>query len=45
VVVALVMTLGNAFAALYVLVALLRSRGDWTRFWLGDRSVMPRRGT
>jgi hypothetical protein len=42
-VVVLVMTLGNAFAALYVLVALLRSRGDWTRFWLGDRSFLPRR--
>jgi hypothetical protein len=37
--VALVMTLGNAFAAAYVLVALLRSRGDWSRFWLGHRSA------
>jgi hypothetical protein len=37
--VALVMTLGNAFAALYVLVALLRSRGSWPRFWLGHRLV------
>ncbi len=37
--VALVMTLGNAFAALYVLVALLRSRGSWPRFWLGHRFV------
>jgi hypothetical protein len=37
--VVLVMTLGNAFAALYVLVALLRSRGDSGRFWLGHRFV------
>jgi hypothetical protein len=37
--VTLVMTLGNAFAAVYVLVALLRSRGDWSRFWLGHRSA------
>ncbi len=37
--VALVMTLGNAFAAVYVLVALLRSRGNWSRFWLGHRFV------
>ena len=35
--VALVMALGNAFAAVYVLVALLRSRGNWSRFWLGHR--------
>lgn len=35
--VALVMTLGNAFSALYVLVALARSHGSWPRFWLGDR--------
>jgi hypothetical protein len=36
--VALVMTLGNAFTCVYVLAALLRSRGDWARFWLGYRS-------
>jgi hypothetical protein len=36
---ALVMTLGNAFAAVYVLIALLRSRGNWSRFWLGHRSA------
>ncbi len=36
--IALVMTLGNAFAALYVFVALLKSRGSWSRFWLGHRS-------
>jgi hypothetical protein len=35
--VALEMTLGNAFGAAYVLVALLRSKGDWRRFWLGHR--------
>ncbi|MBM4362064.1 MAG: DUF1475 family protein [Deltaproteobacteria bacterium] len=33
--VVLVLTLGNAFAAGYVLVALLRSKGSWPRFWLG----------
>ena len=37
--VALAMTLGKAFAAVYVLVALLRSRGNWSRFWLGHRSA------
>lgn len=36
--VVLVLTLGNAFTSVYVLVALLRSRGSWTRFWLGHRS-------
>ncbi len=36
--VALVMTLGNAFAAVYVAGALVRSRGCWSRFWLGHRS-------
>lgn len=41
--VVLVMSLGNAFAAVYVLVALLRSRGNWSRFWLGHRSA-ERRG-
>lgn len=35
--VALVMTLGNAFTCVYVLAALLRSRRDWARFWLGYR--------
>jgi hypothetical protein len=43
--VVLVMTLGNAFSALYVFVALLRSRGSWARFWLGHRFVdAPRLG-
>lgn len=32
------LVLGNAFAALYALVALARSRGDWSRFWLGARA-------
>ena len=32
--VALVMTLGNAFAAVYVLVALLTCGGSWSSFWL-----------
>lgn len=36
--VALVMTLGNAFTCVYVLTALVRSRGNWARFWLGHRS-------
>ena len=37
--VVLMMTMGNAFAAIYVLFALLRCRGNWQRFWLGDRFV------
>jgi hypothetical protein len=40
VVVGLVLTLGNAFAALYVLLALVKSRGSWPRFWLGHRFTM-----
>ena len=36
----LVLTLGNAFTAVYVLVALLRSRGSWARFWLGHRAEL-----
>jgi hypothetical protein len=38
--VVLVLTLGNAFTAVYVLVALLRSRGSWARFWLGHRAEL-----
>ena len=38
--VVLVLMLGNAFTAVYVLVALLRSRGSWARFWLGHRSEL-----
>ena len=33
----LVMILGNFTASLYVLIALLASRGDWGRFWMGNR--------
>lgn len=33
----LVMVLGNLTASLYVLIALLTSRGDWGRFWMGNR--------
>ena len=33
----LVMILGNFTASLYVLIALIASRGDWKRFWLGNR--------
>jgi hypothetical protein len=32
-----VMILGNLTASLYVLIALLSSRGDWGRFWMGNR--------
>ena len=35
--VALVMVLGNLTASVYVLIALLSSRGDWGRFWMGNR--------
>ena len=33
----LVMILGNFTTSLYVLIALLSSRGDWGRFWMGNR--------
>jgi hypothetical protein len=33
----LVLILGNAFTTAYVFVALLKSRGSWSRFWLGHR--------
>ncbi|MBN1314853.1 MAG: DUF1475 family protein [Anaerolineales bacterium] len=33
----MVMILGNFTASLYALIALLTSRGDWKRFWLGNR--------
>jgi heme/copper-type cytochrome/quinol oxidase subunit 3 len=36
--VVLTLTLGNAFTCAYVAIALYRSRGDWTRFWMGERS-------
>jgi hypothetical protein len=35
--VVLVMVLGNFTASLYVLIALIVSRGNWKRFWLGNR--------
>lgn len=37
--VVLMMGLGNWTAALYVLVALYGSGGDWQRFWLGRRAA------
>jgi hypothetical protein len=33
----LVMVLGNFIASAYALLALLNSRGDWKKFWLGAR--------
>ncbi len=33
----LMMVLGNFTASLYALIALITSRGDWERFWLGNR--------
>ena len=36
--IALVMVLGNFVACLYALIALLTSKGDWRRFWMGGRS-------
>jgi hypothetical protein len=35
--VVLMMVLGSFTASLYALIALLTSRGDWERFWLGNR--------
>jgi len=32
------LALGNVLAALYALLAAARSRGDWSRFWLGRRA-------
>jgi hypothetical protein len=34
----LVMILGNFTASLYALIALLASKGDWQRFWMGMRA-------
>ena len=31
------MTLGNVVTSLYAALALFESRGDWKRFWLGER--------
>ncbi|MCI0475247.1 MAG: DUF1475 domain-containing protein [Anaerolineales bacterium] len=36
--IALMMVLGNWTAALYVLLALNASRGDWKKFWMGQRA-------
>lgn len=36
--VVLMMVLGNWTAALYVLIALATSRGDWAKFWMGHRA-------
>lgn len=36
--VALMMVLGNWTAALYVLLALVKCRGDWKWFWMGGRA-------
>ena len=33
-----VMVLGNLTASLYALIALITSRGDWRRFWMGRRA-------
>jgi hypothetical protein len=33
----LMMVLGSFTASLYALIALITSRGDWERFWLGNR--------
>ena len=33
----LMMIFGNMTACLYILIALRQSRGNWSRFWLGDR--------
>ena len=41
--VALAMSLGNAFTTTYVVVAIVRSRGSWARFWLGHRAFEGRR--
>lgn len=34
----LMMIFGNMTACLYILIALRQSRGDWPRFWLGQRT-------
>jgi hypothetical protein len=42
--VALVMVLGNFTTSVYALIALVTSRGDWDRFWLGNRMDARREG-
>jgi len=39
-----VMVLGNLTASLYALIALITSRGDWRRFWMGNRANDPGAG-
>jgi hypothetical protein len=34
-----ILTLGFFTGSLYTLVALFTSRGDWKRFWMGNRSI------
>ncbi|MFX0143972.1 MAG: DUF1475 family protein [Candidatus Hodarchaeota archaeon] len=34
----LMMIFGNMTACFYILLALRQSRGDWPRFWLGQRA-------
>jgi hypothetical protein len=36
--VVLMMVLGSLTASVYALIALFTSRGDWERFWLGNRA-------
>jgi hypothetical protein len=35
---ALLLSLGNVTACVYALVVAMKARGDWTKFWMGDRS-------
>lgn len=36
--VVLVMVLGNFIASAYALLALINSKGDWKKFWLGQKA-------
>ncbi len=36
--IALLLSLGNLLACLYGVVALIRSRGNWQKFWMGKHS-------
>jgi len=33
----LLLILGNVVACIYAIIAMVRSRGNWAHFWLGDR--------
>ena len=35
----LLCSLGNLVACLYALLAVIRSEGDWSRFWMGARAI------